>query len=249
MLKEGLSTDTTFDPPSVAAGPPWGSARELSLSPLSWRGEPPLLAPGRVTSLRNIPGVELILLRRRCYGVRVVLTIWERASTPPFTQEVLVAALFPPPPSPVVLVAWILERGEDVVRVRRRLWIRRSAATPTLGKDRLRPGGLATVIRQVSALLKPETVSYGLLAWPWFLTSPLLHQRVLRQYLYSLILCEDLPGRLQRLGTTPTPATAGPGRQDWRLRGARRRLVSDVKLAHFHHTVGYAPGTLGLGLA
>ncbi len=30
-------------------------------------------------------------------------------------------ALFPLPPSPLVLVAWIMERGDDVVRVRRRL--------------------------------------------------------------------------------------------------------------------------------
>jgi hypothetical protein len=41
-------------------------------------------------------------------------------------------ALFPPPPSPVALVAWIMEREDDVVRVRRRLWIRHSTATPTL---------------------------------------------------------------------------------------------------------------------
>jgi hypothetical protein len=31
---------------SVAAGPPWGSARELSLSPLTWRGDPPPPGPG-----------------------------------------------------------------------------------------------------------------------------------------------------------------------------------------------------------
>jgi hypothetical protein len=30
----------------VAAGPPWGSARELSLSPLTWRGEPSPPGPG-----------------------------------------------------------------------------------------------------------------------------------------------------------------------------------------------------------
>jgi hypothetical protein len=42
----------TFLPLSVAAGPPWGSARELSLPPLTWQGDPPppLLALGRVTS-------------------------------------------------------------------------------------------------------------------------------------------------------------------------------------------------------
>jgi hypothetical protein len=38
-------------------------------------------------------------------------------------------------------------------------------------------------------------------------------------------------------------------RCDVRLRGARRRTGSDVNFARFHHTVGHAPGTLGLGLA
>jgi hypothetical protein len=57
----------------VAAGPPWGSARELSLSPLTRRGDPPpLLAPGRVASPRHTLGVELVLLGRRCCGDRVV---------------------------------------------------------------------------------------------------------------------------------------------------------------------------------
>jgi hypothetical protein len=42
-------------------------------------------------------------------------------------------ALFPPPPSPVVSVAWISERGDDVVRVHRRLQISHSAAMPTRG--------------------------------------------------------------------------------------------------------------------
>ncbi len=66
--------------------------------------------------------------------------------------------------------------------------------------------------------------------------------------MYSLLLREDLPGRLQRLGTTPT--LARPGRQVRRLRGARRRLLTDIKFARFfYHTVGYAQGTLGLGLA
>jgi hypothetical protein len=60
-------------PNSVAAGPPWGSARELSLSPLTRRGDPPpLLAPGRVTPPSLILGVKLVLLWGRCYGKRVV---------------------------------------------------------------------------------------------------------------------------------------------------------------------------------
>jgi hypothetical protein len=48
-----------YESGSVAAGPPWGSARELSLSPLTWWGDPPppILAPGRVTSPRQFIGV------------------------------------------------------------------------------------------------------------------------------------------------------------------------------------------------
>jgi hypothetical protein len=69
-----------------------GGRPESSLSLRSHGGgTPPLLAPGRVTSPRYILGVKLVLLWGRCYGERVVLTIRERASTPPFTQEVPVA--------------------------------------------------------------------------------------------------------------------------------------------------------------
>ncbi len=73
--------------------------------------------------------------------------------------------------------------------------------------------GLATVIRQVLASQSLRLFPTANSPDPGFLTSPLLRQRVLRQYIYSLILREDLPGRLQRLGATPTPATAGLGRQ------------------------------------
>jgi hypothetical protein len=65
--------------------------RALSLSTHTAGDPPPLQALGRVTPLRHILGVKLVLLRRRCCGERVVLTTRERASTPPFTQEVLVA--------------------------------------------------------------------------------------------------------------------------------------------------------------
>jgi hypothetical protein len=57
---------------SVAAGPPWGSARDLSLSAHTAGGPPPLLAPGRVVSARHTLGVKLILLGRRCCGDQVV---------------------------------------------------------------------------------------------------------------------------------------------------------------------------------
>jgi hypothetical protein len=57
---------------TVAAGPPWGSARELSLSAHMAGGPPPLLAPGRVTSPRQLIGVWPVLLGRRCCVERVV---------------------------------------------------------------------------------------------------------------------------------------------------------------------------------
>ncbi len=66
--------------------------RALSLSAHTAGGPPPpFLAPGRVTPPCHILGVRLVLLWGRCYGKRVVLTIRERASTPPFTPEVPVA--------------------------------------------------------------------------------------------------------------------------------------------------------------
>ncbi len=55
-------------------------------------------------------------------------------------------------------------------------------------EHQLRHAELTTVIRQVLALSKPETGSYGQLAWPWFLTSPLLRQRVHGQCMYSIVL-------------------------------------------------------------
>ncbi len=172
------------------------------------------------------------------------LTIGERASTPSFHWRSSSQALFPPPPSPVVSVAWIMERGDDVIRVCRRLWICPSVATPTLRET------LATPRRSGYG----DTSSFGLLkAWNWSLrptrltlvfnvppATPTCAWTVYEHY--SFTLCEELPGRLQRLGTTPTPATAGPGRQAWRTSPWRQ-------IHPFHHTVGYAPGTLGLGLA
>jgi hypothetical protein len=99
-------------------------------------------------------------------------------------------ALFPPLPSPVALVAWIMDCGDDVVCVRRHLWIRRSAATLTLREYRLHPMGLATVIRQVLALSEAGTGFYGRLAWPWSLMSPSLRQHAPKYVQYSHTLWE-----------------------------------------------------------
>jgi hypothetical protein len=159
--------------------------------------------------------------------IRWFLTIWERASTPPFTQEVLIAG---------ALSAAGGVSGMDLGAWR---WRRTSTCTssplntPQRGyadtrEHQLRPVGLATVIHQVSAFLRPETGLYGQLAWPWSLTSPLLRQCakicLIKPYfmqIFTLANCSGWELRL-RLQT---------GRQAWRLRGARRRLISDVKSA------------------
>jgi hypothetical protein len=141
--------------------------RALSLSAHTAGGPPPLLAPGRVTSPRHTLGVWLVLLWRRCCGERVVFNHPRKSLNPfPSHRRSSSRALFPPPPSPVASVAWITERGDDVVRQRSLSPLN----TPQRGiadtrEHRLRPGGLATVIRQVSAFsLRPETGSYGRLA-------------------------------------------------------------------------------------
>jgi hypothetical protein len=80
--------------------------------------------------------------------------------------------------------------------------------------------------------LRPGTGLYGRLAWPWFLTSPSLRQCCFCLNMLNIVTpCLFYPGRLQRPGTTPT---LRPGRQAWRLRGARRRsYIFDVKSAAF----------------
>ncbi len=141
---------------SVAAGPPWGSARELSLSPLTRRGDPPPPGPreGDVTTpySRRIAGTTVGSL----LGERVVLTIRERASTPPFTQEVLVAGAL----SAGALSAAAFAGGVGGMDIGAWRWRRTPTPFPLnipqrgyadTRKDRLRPGDPATVIRQVSA--------------------------------------------------------------------------------------------------
>jgi hypothetical protein len=166
---------------SVATGPPRGPARELPLS-VHMAGGPlsPLLAPGRVTSSRQLFGVWLVLLWRRCYVERVVFhqTIWVRASTPSFKLEGLVAG---------VCSAAAFTSGVDGMDHGTWRWRRTCTSLPLntsqrgfgwhWGRHQLRPVGLATVIRHVPDFLKPGTGPYGRLAWPWFLTSPLLCQR------------------------------------------------------------------------
>jgi hypothetical protein len=92
-----------------------------------------------------------------------------------------------------------------------------------------------------------DTLSFGLFkAWNWSLrltrlilvsdvppATPTCAWTVYVHYRFTF--CEELPGRLQRLGTMPTPATAGPGRResDVCLRDARRRITSDVKIRPF----------------
>jgi hypothetical protein len=134
--------------------------RALSLSAHTAGGPPPLPAPGRVTPPRHILGVRLVLLWGRCHGKRVVLTIRERASTPPFTQEVPVAG---------ALSAAAFASGVGGMDLRAWRWRRTCTSLPLnisqrgyadTRRHRLRPADLATVIHQVSAFLK---------AWNWSL--------------------------------------------------------------------------------
>jgi hypothetical protein len=92
------------------------------------------------------------------------LTIRERASTPPFTQEVLVAGALSAAP----FASGVGGMDHGAWR-----WRRTCTSSPpnmpqrsfaNTREHQLRPGGLATVIRQVSAFLKPETGLYGRLA-------------------------------------------------------------------------------------
>jgi hypothetical protein len=55
------------------------------------------------------------------------------------------------------------------------------------------------------------------------------------------------PSQLQRLGTTSTPTTAAPGRQADVYVVPGGVFIADVNSIAFNH-IGYALGTLGLGL-
>ncbi len=100
-------------------------------------------------------------------------------------------------------------------------------------------------------ILKSGTGSYDQLAWPWFLTSPLLRQCVPRQYMYTIVL----------LYAKICPADCSGWELRLRLPLQDLDVRCDVSVAPggvlsltsnslvFIHTVGYAPGTLGLGLA
>ncbi len=90
------------------------------------------------------------------------------------------------------------------------------------GRHRLRPADLATVICQVSALLKPGTGLYGRLAWPWTMKSPMLRQRVFIYIHFSFTLCEFLPRPTAAAGNyayachcrTLTPGVTSPWRPE-----------------------------------
>ncbi len=113
---------------------------------------PPLLALGRVTSPRHILGVQLVPLWHRCYVERVVLTIRERASTPPFTLEVLVTGIF----SAAAAASGVGSMDFRTLEETSYVYVIASEYTTaqlrlTLREHRPCPVGLATVIRQVPA--------------------------------------------------------------------------------------------------
>ncbi len=128
------------------------SQRALSLSAHTAGGPPPLQTPGRVTPPCHILGVRLVLLWGRCYGKRVVLTIRERASTPPFTQEVPVAG---------ALSAAVLAGG--VCGMDHGAWRRRRTSTCVVASEyptaRLRRHGEASATPRGSGY--GDTSSFG----------------------------------------------------------------------------------------
>jgi hypothetical protein len=206
--------------------------RALSLRPHGGGTPSPLLAPGRVTSSCQLFGVCPVLLWRRCYVERVVLTIWVRASTPSFTLEVLVAG---------TLSAAAVASGVDGMDPGAWRW-RRTCTSSPLNTSQC---GYADTEGDIGYALwtwlrwylkfrifKSGTGSYGQGRLTLVLdVPPATSTCAYPVYVHhSLTLYVSFcPGRLQRLGTTPT--TAGPGRQAWRLCGARRRLTSDVESA------------------
>ncbi len=171
----------------------------------------------------------------------------ERASTPPFTQEVLVAgtlsaAAFAGGVGGMELGAWRWRRT-----CRSRLWIRHSAATPTWGRISYAPWIWLRCYVKFRLFLRPGTGPYGRLAWPWSSTSLLLRQRA-TQYAFRCLTLREFLSR--------STAAAGNYAFAWiRTSGVTspRRpeafFSSDVKTACFYRAVGYAPGTPGLGLA
>jgi hypothetical protein len=109
-----------------------------------------------------------------------------------------------------------MECEDDVVRVRPRLWIRHSVATPTLRKTSATPCWSGYGDTSSFGSLKPGTGLCGRLALPWTMTSPMLRQRVFIYVHYSFTSCEFFPrptaaagnyacachGRSLTLGTT-----------------------------------------------
>jgi hypothetical protein len=67
---------------------------------------------------RSIAGTTVTSLLR---GFGVFLPSEREPQPLPLHRRSSLQAIFPPPPLPVASVAWILERGDDVIHARRRL--------------------------------------------------------------------------------------------------------------------------------
>jgi hypothetical protein len=145
---------------SVAAGPPWGSARELSLSPLTRRGDPPPTpgpGEGGVSSpySRSIANTTVTSLLRGTGGFnhpRESLNLSLHTGGPrrgrSFRRR---------------LRRWRRWHGSWSVEMTSYLYVAplnmSQRGYADTGKDQLRPVDLATVIRQVSAFLKARNWS------------------------------------------------------------------------------------------
>ncbi len=97
-------------------------------------------------------------------------------------------------------------------------------------KDRLRPVGLATVIRQVSAFLKAWNLSLRPTRLTLVFDVPIATSTSLKYPYYSKSSCEFYPGRLQRPGTTPMPLNwTSSVTSPWRPEAS----ISDVNFSAF----------------
>jgi hypothetical protein len=207
---------------SVAAWPPWGSARELSLSVHMAGGPPPhswpwggwrhhVTAGTTVASLlHGMGGFSPNHLseslnpfihtggphRRRSFHRR--LRQWHRWHGSWNVETTLYMYFF----------------ASEYVTARLWLTLRETSATPCGPgyHDTSRSG----FFKVWNWSLRPTRLTLVLDVPPATLTCAYTVYVPI-----ALLYVKFCPGRLQRLGTTPTLATAGPWRQAWRLRGAR----------------------------
>ncbi len=227
----------------------WGGWRG-SLSPSTWRGDPlptPGFLKGDVTTQysQSIAGITVSLLLRGIKREPQPLHSHWRSSS---------QASLPPPPSLANSVGG-MDGSTDPGTWR---WRRMCTSLPLntsqrsygwhWGRHWLSPAGLAMVICQVLAFFRPAICSYGWLAWPWTVTSPLLRQRALlsKSWLHSTFAPANCSGWELRLGFSLPKLDVRRGMTSPKRQETFSLLTSNLLVLIM---LAYASGTLGLGLA